>query len=186
MSSPATAHSKALRSRRKTATLLLVGVACTCAQAKSPDMRMLTAQAAATVKQLIPGSEAEMQGSTGVVKKGTHIAPDIELHGGIATKTGRRTELPDSYGVLFIIRLHTGPHQGSPLPKAPQFDPHRAQPVKFFLRGCFRTTTVQEYSQSNTNVVVDILFGEYTDTAMLQGAYRALSQFLAAQLGRST
>ena len=150
-----------------------------------PDLQMLTAQAAATVKRIIPGSEAEMQGTTAVVKKRTYSAPDIELHGAIATSTGRKVELPDGYGVMFIIRVQSGPYQGAALSKIPQFDPQHARQIRSFLRGCLRTTTLQEFRQSNTTVVVDILFGQYIDTKMLQRAYAELSRFLAAQLGRS-
>lgn len=124
-----------------------------------------------------------MQGLVAVVKKRTYPAPNFENHGGIILPGNpRRVETPDAYGVLFVIQFQHGRYKGPSRPKSPEFNPQRAQRVTSFLRGCLRTTTVQEFPKSDASMVVDILFGQYIDTHVLQQAYVSLIRSAESEL----
>jgi len=153
--------------------------------ANLPNLAMVAAKAAAAVKGVIPGSEAEVQGPVAVVKKRTRRIPRQETSG--------RMDVPDAYGVMFIIRLQHGPYTGPPLPKTPRFDgrsespaelarQNRQQDAYLRLRGCFRTTAMQEFHTSDTVMLVEILFGEHADKHMLEQAYGELTRFVASEL----
>jgi hypothetical protein len=152
--------------------------------ANPPNLAMVAAKATAAVKAAIPGSEGAVQGLVGVVKKRTHPAPNFESHGGGIVLEGnpRTVETPDGYGVLFVIQLQHGSYKGPPRPKTPEFNPQRAQKIRSVLRGCLRATTEQEFSKSNASMVVDILFGQYIDTHVLQQAYASLIRSVTSEL----
>ena len=156
---------------------------CSSQAANPPNLAMAAAKAAAAIKAAIPGSEGAVQGLLAVVKKRTHQAPNFESYGGIVLEGNPRTvETPDAYGVLFVVQFQHGPYKGPPRAKAPEFNPQRAQRVRSVLRGCLRTTTVQEFPKSNASMVVDVLFGEDIDTHILQQAYAALMQSVGSEL----
>jgi len=153
--------------------------------ANPPNLPMLAAKAAATVKRVIPGSDAEVQGSLAVVKKRTRRIPRQETSG--------RMDVPDAYGVMFIIRFQHGPYTGPPFPKAPQFDGRSESPTELVrqnrqqdaylrLQGCLRTTAMQEFHKSNTLMLVEILFGDQADKHMLEQAYAELTRLVASEL----
>jgi hypothetical protein len=83
--------------------------------ADTPNLAMVAAKAAATVKAAIPGSEGAVNGLVAVVKKST-MRPLVE-----GAPKGR-IEVPDTYGLMFIIGLQHGRYTGPPLPKSPKFD----------------------------------------------------------------
>jgi hypothetical protein len=151
--------------------------------ANPPNLAMIAAKAAATVKAAIPGSEGAVQDLVAVVKKRTYPAPNFESHGGIVLAGNpRRVETPDGYGVLFVIQFQHGPYKGPPRPKTPEFNPQHAQHVTSVLRSCLHTTTVQGFPKSDASMVVEILFGQYIDTHVLQQAYGALIRFVENEL----
>lgn len=110
-------------------------------------------------------------------------------------------EVPDGYGVMFIIRLENAPYKGPRFPPNPQFDrrsdmqlgkreaidqmmrSNRQQDAYLRQLECFRTTALHEFSKSHTVMVVEILFGVYADTKMLQQAYAELIRAASAELG---
>jgi hypothetical protein len=159
----------------------------------APNLAIVAAKAAAAAKRAIPGSEAEAEGSLAVVKKRTTRIPRQDTLG--------RMDVPDDYGLIFIIRLQHAPYTGQPLPKSPNFDRPPASPLGMKrdiedtvrhgrqqdaylrLRGCFRTATMREFPKSNTVMVVEILFGQHTDTQMLGQAYAELTRSVATELG---
>jgi hypothetical protein len=154
--------------------------------ANLPNLSMVAAKAAAAVKRVVPGSEGDVQGQLAVVKKRTRRIPRQETSG--------RMDVPDAYGVMFIIRLQHGPYTGPPLSKTPDFggrsEPtaelvrqNRQQDAYLRLQGCLRTTALQEFQKSNTVMVVEILFGDHTDKRMLQQAYGELIRTVASDLG---
>jgi hypothetical protein len=163
--------------------------------ANPPNLVMVAAKAAAIVKAAIPGSEAAVEGLVAVVKKRTaHILVEGAPKG--------KMDVPDAYGVMFIIRFQHGHYTGPPLPKTPQFnrssdlddlafkrdvedaERHNRTADAFFRRaGCFHTTTVQEFPKSNASMIVNIVFGQYIDTRLLQQAYSELTRFAASELG---
>jgi hypothetical protein len=169
--------------------LFIPGIVCltvfSCEAANPPNLPMVAAKAAAAVKRVIPGSEGEAQGPLAVVKKRTRRIPRQDTLG--------RMDVPDSYGVMFIIRLQHGPYTGPPLPKAPQFDlrsespatlarQNRQQDAYLRLQGCIRTTTMEEFHNSKTVMLVEILFGDHADKHMLEQAYAELTRSVAAEL----
>ena len=153
--------------------------------ADPPNLAMLPAKSAATVKAAIPGSEGAVQNLAAVVKKRTYPAPNFESHGGIVLPGNPRTvETPDDYGVLFVIQFQHGAYKGPPRPKTPEFNPQRAEKIRSVLRGCLRATAVQEFAKSDTTMVVDVLFGQYVDTHVLQQAYANLTRLVESELQR--
>jgi hypothetical protein len=160
--------------------------------ATGTNLSMVVAKGAAAVKRCIPDSEAEAQGNTAVVKKRTSLVPRQETTG--------RMEVPDGYGMMFIIRLEPTPYKGSRYPTNPQFDrradmqmgkradidhmmqSNRRQDAYLRQLECFRTTAMHEFSKSNSVMVVEILFGVYADTKVLQQAYAELIRTTAAEL----
>ena len=157
--------------------------ACSSQAANPPNLAMVAAKATAAVKAVIPGSEGAVQGLVGVVKKRTYPAPNFENHGGIILAGNpRKVETPDGYGVLFVIQLQHGSYKGPTRPKMPEFNPQRAQHIRSVLRGCLRATSVQEFPKANASMIVDVLFGEYVETHVLQQAYAALIRSVTSQL----
>jgi hypothetical protein len=153
--------------------------------ANPPNLAMLAAKSAATVKAAIPGSEGAVHDLVAVVKKRTHPAPNFESHGGIVLPGNPRTvETPDDYGVLFVIQFQHGAYKGPPRPTTPEFNPQRAEKVRSVLRGCLRATAVQEFAKSDATMVVDVLFGQYVDTHLLQQAYSNLTRLVEGELQR--
>ena len=86
-------------------------------------------------------------------------------------------DVPDTYGVMFIIRLQHGPYTGPPLSKTSQFNGRSESPAELArqnrqqdsylrLQGCFRTTAMQEFHKSDTVMLVEIIFGEHADKHM--------------------
>jgi hypothetical protein len=166
-------------------------------QAANPsNLAMVAAKAAAAVRAAIPGSEGAVNGPVAVVKKST-------WHPLVAGAPKGRMEVPDTNGVMFIIRLQHGHYAGSPLPKTPKFDHpcalddlafkrdiedaerHNRTTDAFYRRaGCFHTTAVQEFPKSNASMVVDIVFGQHMNTRVLQQAYVSLTRFVENELGR--
>ena len=155
--------------------------------ANPPNLPMVTAKAAAAVKGVIPGSEAEVQGTLAVVKKRTKRIPRNDTLG--------RMDIPDDYGVMFIIRLLRGPYSGPPAPKTPQFNDFfkspeqlaqfaRQHPHDAWLRyqGCIRTQAMQDFKTSNTVMLVEILFGARADKHMLEQGYAELTRSVASEL----
>ena len=154
--------------------------------ANPPNLAMAAAKTAAAVKRVVPGSEAEVQGQLAVVKKRTRRIPRQETSG--------RMDVPDAYGVMFIIRLQHGPYAGPPIRKTPDFSSRSESPTELVrqnrqqdaylrLQGCLRTTAMQEFQKSNTVMVVEILFGDHADKRMLQQAYGELTRTVASELG---
>lgn len=153
--------------------------------ANPPNLTMVAAKAAATVKQVVPGSEGDVHGQLAVVKKRTRRIPRQETSG--------RMDVPDAYGVMFIIRFQHGPYTGPPLPKTPDLGrseslaalvrQNRQQDAYLRSQGCLRTTAMQEFRKSNTVMIVEILFGDQVDKDMLQHAYGELVRSMASELG---
>jgi hypothetical protein len=152
--------------------------------ATPPDLRMVAAKAAAAVKRVIPGSEGEVQGTLAVVKKRTRRTP--------RTDTSGSWDVPDDYGVMFMIRLLHGPYSGPRAAKTPQFNvtaipagvSTRQNVHDWYLRrmGCVRTTATQEFKKSNTVMLVEVLFGVHVDKHILEQAYAELTQAVASEL----
>ncbi|MFL6528603.1 MAG: hypothetical protein ACJ8IQ_10935 [Chthoniobacterales bacterium] len=165
--------------------LLIVGIALLSTAVSAiaePNLAVIAAKTAAAIKQTIPGSEAEMQGTTSVVKKRTFVAPDLTVQGGHAMDTGKRSELPDGYGIMVVVKLfHHGQYSGAALPSTPDFNPRQARKIRMLLRGCSRTTTLQHYAEASA--VIDVLFGDYVDQKLLERAYLAGTRTLRAELG---
>src|SRR5882724_3304266 len=168
---------------------------CSSPAANSPNLAMVAAKAAATVKAAIPSSEGAADGLVAVVKKST-MRPLVQ-----GAPKGR-IEVPDTNGVMFVTRLQHGHYTGPALPKTPKFDHpsamddlarkrdvedaerHNRTTDAFYRRaGCFHTTTVQEFPKSNASMVIDVVFGEHMDTRVLQQAYAALTRFVGSELG---
>jgi hypothetical protein len=168
------------------ATFLFVavaGLALSSQAADKRDLALLAAKAAAAVKRVIPGSQAEVQGSTALVKKRTALAPNMQMQGShVMQGSPDRIELPDAYGVMFVIRFQPAPYSGPPLARTPVFDRQRAKAEKLFRGAYYRTAVIQEFPKSNTAMIVDVMFGEYTDTQMLQQAYAELTRFAESEL----
>ena len=153
--------------------------------ANPPNRPMVAAKAAAAVKRVIPGSEGELQGSLAVVKKRTRRIPKQFTSG--------RMDVPDDYGIMFIIRLQHGPYSGPPVPKTPQFNvpaespdqlarQNRQHDAYLRLQNCVRTTAMQEFKTSNTVMLVEVLFGVRADKHMLEQAYSELTRSVASEL----
>ena len=170
---------------------MLVAVAMTLLTAQAAEKRHLAlfvAQAAAAVKDALPGSEAEIQGTMAVVHKNTAAA--LKSQGAPAAVRGGKTpEALAADGAVFIISVQrcwarqpmdsgTLAVKGPMSPKTPVFDPARAK----LVRGTYHTTGVQVFEYSNVVLLVDIWFGARADTAALQRAYAALTQFAASEL----
>jgi hypothetical protein len=161
----------------------VAGLALSSQAADQRDLALLAAKAAAAVKRVIPGSQAEVQGSTALVKKRTALAPNMQMQGShVMQGSPDRIELPDAYGVMFVIRFQPAPYTGPALAKTPIFDRQRAKTEKLFMGAYYRTAVIQQFPKSNMVIIVDVLFGEYTDTQMLQKAYDELTRFVAAEL----
>ena len=96
--------------------------------ATPPDLRMVAAKAAAAVKRVIPGSEGEVQGTLAVVKKRTRRTP--------RTDTSGSWDVPDDYGVMFMIRLLHGPYSGPRAAKTPQFNVTAYPPASLLVKMC--------------------------------------------------
>ena len=169
--------------------LLLPGIVCltvfSCEAANPPNLPMVAAKAAAAVKRVIPGSEGEVQGPLAVVKSRIRRIPRQNTLG--------RMDVPNAYGVMFIIRLQHGPYTGPPLPKTPHFElrsespatlarQNRHQDAYLRLQGCIRTTAMEEFHKSKTVMLVEILFGDQADRHMLEKAYAELTRSVAAEL----
>jgi hypothetical protein len=153
--------------------------------ANTLNLAMVAAKAAAGVKRVIPGSEGEAQGTLAVVKKRTRRIPRQDTLG--------RMDIPDAYGVMFIIRLQYSPYTGPPLPKTPSFDvplespaalarQNRQHDAYLRLQGCIRTTAMREFPKSNAVMLVEILFGDHADRQTLRQAYAELTRSVAAEL----
>jgi hypothetical protein len=165
-------------------SLLIAAIACLAIcfsqAANPPDLHILAAKAAATVKRAIPGSDGAVQGNGAVVKRHTHWADNIDRRGTeIIPGQGIRIDIPINKGVIFIIRLQQGPYKGPALSKTPHLDPRTARK---FIYGTFRSTTLQEFPKSDTIMVVDVWFSSDMDTHMLQQAYAELTRFVASEL----
>jgi hypothetical protein len=170
---------------------LLVAVAMTLLTAQAAEKRHLAlfvAQAAATVKDAMPGAEAEIQGTIAVVKKNS-VAGAKSQSVPVTVRGGKTPQALAADGAVFIISVRrcwarqpmdsgTLAVKGPMSQKTPVFDPARAK----LVRGAYHTTGVQVYEYSNVVLVVDIWFGTRADTAMLQRAYAALTQFATSEL----
>jgi hypothetical protein len=170
---------------------LLVAVAMTLLTAQAGQKRQLplfVAQAAAAVKDALPGSEAKIQGTIAVVKKNAVVG--AKSQGAPAAATGGKTaESLAADGAVFIIRaercwakqpISSGSMavKAPVLPKTPVFDPAHAK----LVRGAYHTTGVQVFEPANVVLLVDIWFGARADTAALERAYAALTQFATTEL----
>ena len=102
-------------------------------------------------------------------------------------------DVPDTYGVMFIIRLQHGPYTAPPLSTTSQFNGRSESPAELArqnrqqdsylrLQGCLRTTAMQEFHKSDTVMLVEIIFGEHADKHMLEQAYAELTRFVASEL----
>jgi hypothetical protein len=156
------------------------------------NLRVIAASAAAVVRRVIPASQAEVQDRTGVVKMRTRLVPRQDTPG--------RMEVPDSYGAMFIIRVEPGPYKGPRLSNTPRFEDasgspvttklhtakmvgaHQQQDAYLRLLGCFRTATMQEFRNRSVVMIVEILYGSYTDRPMLRRAYAELTSFMATEV----
>ena len=148
---------------------------------------LFVAQASAAVKNALPGSDAAIQGTIAVVKKNT--VAGAKSRGAPVTKT---TETLAADGAVFIISVQRywarQPMAGGGIafkgpisPATPIFDPGHAKLVS----GVYHTRGVQIYENANLVLVVDISFGPRADTAVLQRAYAALTEFATTELNRS-
>ena len=144
---------------------------------------MVVARAAAAVRQVIPKSQAEVQGNTALVKVRAKSVPNIEMHGGNAVQGHpANIDLPDGYGVMFVIRLEPAPYSGPTLPKDPQLNTRTAKRERHGLFECFRTTTRRDFSDARSVLIVDVLFGQYVDAQVLQRAYAEAIRVVTAEL----
>lgn len=156
--------------------------------AEKLHLPLFVAKAAATVKDVLPGAEAKIKGTIAVVKKNTVAGGKSQS--APAAKTGGKTAEPlAADGAVFIIRVErywsrqpmSSGHvavKGPVLPTTPVFDPSH---VKLFM-GAYHTRGVQVFEKANVALLVDITFGPRADTAMLQRAYTALTQFATTEL----
>ena len=156
--------------------------------AEKLHLPLFVAKAAAALKDALPGADAEIQGTIAVVKKNT--AAGTKSHSAAAAMTGGKTAealAPD--GAVFIISVERywarqpmssgGIAVKGPIsPATPIFDPSH---VKLFM-GAYHTRGVQIFENANVVLLADITFGPRADTAMLQRAYAALTQFATNEL----
>jgi hypothetical protein len=163
--------------------MLLTGQA-----AEKLHLPLFVAKAAAAVKDAMPGGEAAIQGTVAVVKKNT-VAGAKRQGAPAAMTRGKTAEPLAADGAVFIIRVErywarqpvssgNVAVKGPVLPATPVFDPGH---VKLFM-GAYRTRGVQVFENANIVLLVDISFGPRADTAMLQRAYAALTQFATTEL----
>jgi hypothetical protein len=142
------------------------------------DLTLFVAKAAATVKTAIPGSQAEIQGTTALVKKRTALAPNMHMEGShVMPGSPQRVEIPDAYGVMFVIQAEPYGKTQPVVRKNPVFDRQRAKAEKMFMGGYYRTSAVQPFPKANAVLRVEILYGEYTDMQILERAYAELTRF---------
>jgi hypothetical protein len=158
------------------------------------DLALFVPKAAAAIKAAIPGSEAEVQGRTALVKKRTTRASSRQAPAPDLTEDpSRRTEVPMADGVMFLISFErywpTQPFAGHGvrvkppvLPKTPLFDRQRLKPANSSVARYYRTSSVQVFPDSDAVVRAEIIFGERTDTQMLEHAYAELTRFVASEL----
>jgi hypothetical protein len=156
--------------------------------AENLHLTLFVAKAAAAVPDAMPGAEAAIQGTIAVVKKNT-VAGAKSLSAP-STVTGSKTaEALAADGAVFIIRverywarqpMRSGAiaFKAPALPRTPVFDPAHAKLVS----GAYHTIGVQIFEKANVVLFVDISFGARADTAMLQRAYAALTQFATTEL----
>ncbi|MFN2542404.1 MAG: hypothetical protein ABR514_09600 [Chthoniobacterales bacterium] len=154
--------------------------------AEKLHLPLFTAQAAAAVKDAMPGAEAQIQGTIAVVKMNS-VAGAKNKSAPSAHSKAAETLATD--GAVFIIRVERywarqPMRSGAIALKAPAvartplFDPAHVK----LVWGAYHTSGVQVFEKANLVLFVDISFGERADTAMLQRAYAALTQFATTKL----
>jgi len=155
--------------------------------AEKLHLPLFVAKAAAAVKDAMPGAEAAIQGTVAVVKKNS--VAGAKSRNAPHTAGGRTAEPLAADGAVFIIRVErywarqpissgNVAVKGPVSPTTPVFDPGH---VKLFM-GAYHTRGVQVFQNANIVLLVDISFGPRADTAMLQRAYTALTQFATNEL----
>jgi hypothetical protein len=166
--------------------LAVSGLALSMQAAEKHDLPLFAAKVAAAVKAAIPGSEAQVQGTIALVKKGT--VP--QKPGATAGRSGaKQPEMPSANGVMFLITVErywtkqpfaagSVAAQLPKLPKTPAFDHQHAK----LLGGYYHTNGVQVFEKSNVVLLVDVMFGQKIDTATLQRAYAELTRVATSEL----
>jgi hypothetical protein len=169
----------------------LAAVAMTLLTAQAAErlhLPLFVAKAAAAVKDAMPGAEAKIQGTIAVVKKNT--VAGAKSRNTPSNVTGAKTvESLAADGAVFIMRverywarqpIYSGAVavKAPVMPKTPAFDPEHAK----LISGAYHTIGVQIFEKANVVLFVDISFGARADTAMLQRAYAALTQFATSEL----
>jgi hypothetical protein len=151
--------------------------------AEKLHLPLFVAKAAAAVKDALPGSDAAIQGTIAVVKKNAVAGAKSQ------SATGAKAEALAADGAVFIISVKRywarQPMAGGGIafkgpisPATPVFDLAHVKLVS----GVYHTRGVQIFENANLVLVVDITFGPRADTAMLQRAYAALTQFATTEL----
>jgi hypothetical protein len=168
----------------------LCGFAINGAAGGKGDLPSFVAKAADALKAAIPGSQTEVEGTMALVKKDTVPAPNTPGQSPRPSQSpGHAAEIPSANGVIFVIDAErywtTQPFAGRGVsvqkpkaPKTPAFDHQHAK----LLGGYYHTNGVQLYEKSNVVLLVDVLFGQRADTAMLQRAYAELTRVAASEL----